>query len=95
MPKSLCPIAQYLTAVLQGVGVVNAGIFYMGLLANPAASWSMGFKSTFDYPELRSLALRMEKWCDLRALPIRTLALQFGLRHDAVSTTTISCRTAV
>ena len=48
--------------MLQGVGLVNAGIFYMGLLAEPGASWNLGFKSTLDYPELKRLALRMEKW---------------------------------
>lgn len=27
-----------------GVGVLNAGVFYMGLLADPEQSWEQGFK---------------------------------------------------
>ena len=36
--------ASWAEAAALGVGVLNAGVFYMGLLADPHASWQMGFK---------------------------------------------------
>jgi hypothetical protein len=38
------------------VGIINAGSFYMGLLADPYQSFEMGFKKTLVVPELISLA---------------------------------------
>jgi D-threo-aldose 1-dehydrogenase len=32
------------------MGVINAGAFYMGLLADPLNSWSLGFKKDLDQP---------------------------------------------
>lgn len=35
------------------IGVINAGAFYMGLLADPKNSWSQGFKKTLEQPGKR------------------------------------------
>lgn len=45
-----------------GYGMLNAGAFYMGLLADPHTSWRLGFKSTLDQPELTALACEMADW---------------------------------
>jgi len=85
------------------IGVLNAGVYYMGLLADPANGWSLGFKKDLlsQYPKLVDLTRRIQSWCEvelpkergIEAIPIRTLALQFSLRHEAVSTSIIGCRT--
>ena len=79
----------------RGAGVINAGCFYMGLLAAPRTSFELGFKATLDVPELRALALRMEAWWEAsHGLPLRVPALQFAARHAAVGTVAVGCRTA-
>jgi len=76
------------------IGILNAGCFYMGLLAEPQTSWSEGFKVTFDKPELMDVALRMESWWEKRDIPLRVAALQFGLRHESVHSVPAGCRFA-
>ena len=44
------PEGSWLDAEKGGAGILNAGTFYMGLLADPEASWSQGFKSQLDQP---------------------------------------------
>jgi aryl-alcohol dehydrogenase-like predicted oxidoreductase len=78
-----------------GAGVINAGCFYMGLLAAPQTSFEEGFKASLDVPQLRALALRMEAWWEAEhGLPLRVPAVQFAARHAAVGTVAIGCRTA-
>ena len=86
------------------VGVLNGGTYYMGLLADPVNGWSLGFKKTLieKYPKLVNLAKRIQNWCEkelpkernISPIPIRSLAIQFSLKHDAVSSTIIGCRSA-
>ena len=64
----------------------------MGLLA-AANSWNMGFKASLKQPSLVKLATRMRAWSDKKSIPLRTLATNFGVSHQAVSTVTIGCRT--
>jgi D-threo-aldose 1-dehydrogenase len=81
-------------AAKHDVGVLNAGAFYMGLLADPRGSWSQGFKKTLRQPELVSLAREMGEWSEAHGVPLRTLALQFAARHPSVSSVPIGCRSA-
>jgi D-threo-aldose 1-dehydrogenase len=81
-------------ATRRGVGILNAGALYMGLLASPASSWSMGFKKSLDKPRLVSLAREMGEWAEARSVPLRALALQFAARHPAVASVPVGCRTA-
>ena len=86
------------------IGILNGGTYYMGLLADPINGWSLGFKKTLieQYPKLVDLARRIQAWCEIelpkvrniQPISIRTLALQFSLRHEAISSTVIGCRAA-
>lgn len=94
----------YAEAQWRDIGVLNAGIYYMGLLADPENAWSTGFRKDFliKYPKIVDLARRIQIWCEkempeergIKPIPIRTLALQYGLRHEAVSSTIVGCRSA-
>lgn len=94
--------ATFAEAQARDIGVMNAGAFYMGLLADPQA-WQEGFRSQVgaDYPKLGDLATRMKAWCESppegspwAAVPLRALALQFAARHEAVATVPVGCRSA-
>jgi D-threo-aldose 1-dehydrogenase len=78
-----------------GAGVINAGCFYMGLLAAPATSFTEGFKKTLQLPQLVDLARRMEAWwAHAYNVPLRVPAVQFAARHTAVATVAVGCRSA-
>ena len=81
-------------AVEKDVGIINAGCYYMGMLAAPSTSFQQGFKATLDVPQLLDLALRMERWWEKHGLPLRVPALHFAARHEAVGTVAIGCRSA-
>jgi D-threo-aldose 1-dehydrogenase len=81
-------------AATKSVGILNAGAFYMGLLADPASSWTHGFKKHLNQPELVNLAREMAVWSEHRGVPLRTLALQFAARHPAVASVPVGCRSA-
>ena len=87
----------YPRAVSQDVGILNAGIFYMGLLGglHPEMSFSMGFKKHLNKHELVHLASDMFDFCEKRGTSLRKAALQFALSaSDAVSTVPVGCRCA-
>ena len=87
----------YPTAQSQDVGIVNAGIFYMGLLGGlrPEVSYSMGFKKDIQKPELVRLATDIYDFCEERGTSIRKAALEFSLtKFPGVSTVPVGCRTA-
>lgn len=92
------------TALEKRAGMINAGVFYMGLVGGlpPAESFSMGFKSSLAVGDLVALATSIYDWCERRqgggqdvphGQPIRQAALEFALDHPAVSTCLIGCRT--
>ena len=95
------PLAE---AQWRDIGVLNGGTYYMGLLADPQNGWSLGFKKSLilRYPKLVDLAKRIQTWCEkdlpkqrgISPIPIRTLALQYSLRHEAISSAIIGCRSA-
>jgi aryl-alcohol dehydrogenase-like predicted oxidoreductase len=74
------------------VGVLVGGVFNSGILAMP------GPGATFDYepapPELLTRARRMQDACAAHGVPLRAAALQFPLRHPAVSATVFGARSA-
>lgn len=67
----------------RGVAVLVAGVFNSGLLADPVR------RTTFNYgpaptPVLRA-ALAMQEACERHGVTLRAAALQFPLRHPAVT----------
>lgn len=67
----------------RGVAVLVAAVFNSGLLADPER------QATFNYSsapaELRARALAMQDACRRHGVELRAAALQFPLRHPAVS----------
>jgi D-threo-aldose 1-dehydrogenase len=65
------------------IAVLVAGVFNSGLLADPVR------RSTFNYgpapTALRRAALAMEAACERHGVTLRAAALQFPLRHPAVT----------
>jgi D-threo-aldose 1-dehydrogenase len=75
-----------------GVGVIAAGVFNSGLLADPRPG------ATYDYaaapPELVARARRLDEVCARHGVPLRAAALQFPLGHPAVRMVLVGARTA-
>lgn len=85
-------------AAEKNAGVMNAGVFYMGMLSGipPMESYGMGFKSGL-VPQMErtlSLAQRQWEWCEAREISLGAVALQWAMQHPAVSTCIMGCRTA-
>lgn len=76
-----------------GVSVIAAGVFNSGLLADPRPG------AKYDYvpaPEpLVARAQRMASTCGEFGVPLGAAALQFPLRHPAVTTVLMGARTRV
>jgi len=77
--------------VRRGTSVVIGGVFNSGLLADPKPG------ATFDYaPAARELverALTVKEVCNAFAIPLPAAAMRFPLRHPAVASVLIGCRT--
>ncbi|GAA4612700.1 aldo/keto reductase [Actinoallomurus liliacearum] len=73
----------------RGTSVVAGGVYNSGLLAGG---------TTYDYapapPELRERAARLERICAEHGVPLRAAALRFPLRHPAVASVLVGCRSA-
>lgn len=76
----------------RGVGVVIAGVFNSGVLADPMA------RPTFDYesasPRVIQRALTIAAACERHGVPIRAAAMQFPFGHPAVTCVLTGARTA-
>jgi D-threo-aldose 1-dehydrogenase len=76
----------------RGVAVLAAGVFNSGILAGP------GDGATYDYapapPGLLARARRMRDICARYSVPLPAAALQFTLRHRAVTAAVIGARSA-
>lgn len=76
----------------RGVGVLVGGVFNSGVLADPAPG------ATYDYapaPEhVRRRALDLAARCADHGVPLAAAALQFPLRHPAVSGVVVGARSA-
>jgi D-threo-aldose 1-dehydrogenase len=77
-------------AAAAGVAVIAAGVFNSGLLADPRPG------ATFDYAPasaaLLARARQLDALCDGFGVPLRAAALQFPLRHPAVTTVVVGAR---
>ena len=73
----------------RGIAVIVGGIFNSGILANG---------ETYDYrPAPKSIRARVEELrraCERHATPLAAAAIQFPLRHPAVTTVLVGCRSA-
>jgi D-threo-aldose 1-dehydrogenase len=74
----------------RGVGVLAGGVFNSGVLADP------GPAATYDYqpaqPDVVERARRIAAVCARHGLPIGAAALQFALRHPAVTAAVVGAR---
>eukprot|EP00912_Choanoflagellata_sp_UC4_P000841 UC4_evm2s517 len=89
----------YPRASKKNVGIINASIFYMGLIGgiSPHESFSMGFKKELLYTnkELVDLATDIYVFCEKRGTSIRKAAIDFSLSHfPGVATVPVGCRTS-
>jgi D-threo-aldose 1-dehydrogenase len=80
------------TALERNVDVIAAGVFNSGILANPIKG------ATFDYvpasDELLAKAVRIREVLDEHQISLASAALQFPLRHPAVKSVLMGCRSA-
>ena len=76
----------------RGVGVVLGGVFNTGVLIDPDAY------PTYDYaPAPRAVlerARRFKAVCDAHGVALGAAALQFVLRHPAITTVLVGARSA-
>jgi D-threo-aldose 1-dehydrogenase len=74
----------------RGTSVVIGGVYNSGLLANPKPG------ATFDYAPadgaLIKRAQALEELCDGYGVPLKAAAVQFPLRHRAVASVLVGCR---
>jgi D-threo-aldose 1-dehydrogenase len=74
----------------RGVGVLAAGVYNSGLLADPRPG------ATYDYapadPSLLARARAIATVCEEYAVPLRAAAVQFPLQHPAVSCVVVGAR---
>jgi len=72
----------------RGIAVVAGGVFNSGVLAGG---------DTFDYeaapPDVLARVARLRETCARHGVPLPAAAVQFPLRHPAVSTALVGCRT--
>lgn len=75
----------------RGVGVMLGGMFNSGVLADPHAG-------TYDYaavpPDVAAEVHRLQMMCEAAGVPLAAAALQFGLRHEAVTSVVVGARSA-
>jgi D-threo-aldose 1-dehydrogenase len=73
----------------RGTSVVVGGAYNSGLLAGG---------TRFDYrpapPEMLARVARLEEICAGHGVPLRAAALRFPLRHPAVASVVVGCRSA-
>jgi D-threo-aldose 1-dehydrogenase len=76
--------------VERGIAVIAGGVFNSGILADPRPG------TTFDYrtapPEMVRHAERLKAVCERHGVELKAAALQFPLRHPAVTSVLTGCR---
>jgi D-threo-aldose 1-dehydrogenase len=72
----------------RGIAVIAGGVFNSGVIAGG---------TTFDYeaapPEIVARVDRLRELCGRHGVPLPAAAVQFPLRHPAVATVLVGCRT--
>lgn len=80
------------TALERNVDIIAAGVFNSGILANPVKG------ATYDYvpasDELLAKAIRIREVLSSHQVSLTSAALQFPLRHPAVKSVLVGCRSA-
>ena len=80
------------TALERNVDIIAAGVFNSGILANPVKG------ATYDYvpasDELLAKAVRIREVLEGHKVSLTSAALQFPLRHPAVKSVLVGCRSA-
>ncbi|WP_314148348.1 aldo/keto reductase [uncultured Leifsonia sp.] len=75
----------------RGVGVIAAGVYNSGILADPVGA------PYFDYreasPELRAKALRLRELCLAAGVELPTVAARYPLRREPVEAVVVGART--
>jgi D-threo-aldose 1-dehydrogenase len=78
------------TAVKKGVSVIAGGVFNSGILTDPKVG------ATFNYevasPEVLARAQNIEKFFTDRGVSLAQAALQYPMRHPAISAILVGCR---
>ena len=79
-------------ALERNVDIIAAGVFNSGILANPVKG------ATYDYvpasDELLAKAVRIREVLEGHQVSLTSAALQFPLRHPAVKSVLVGCRSA-
>lgn len=79
-------------ALSRNVDVIAAGVFNSGILANPVEG------ATYDYvpasKQILSKAIRIKEVLTHHKVSLTSAALQFPLRHPAVKSVLVGCRSA-
>jgi D-threo-aldose 1-dehydrogenase len=79
-------------ALERNVDIIAAGVFNSGILANPVKG------ATYDYvpasDELLTKAVRIREVLEGHKVSLTSAALQFPLRHPAVKSVLVGCRSA-
>ncbi len=77
-------------AITKGVSVIAGGIYNSGILASPKEGATYNYEKAS--PEVLERAVEMEKFFYERGVALAQAALQFPLRHAAISAILVGCR---
>ena len=80
------------TAVERNVDIIAAGVFNSGILANPVKGATYYYVPASE--ELLAKAVRIREVLDGHQVSLTSAALQFPLRHPAVKSVLVGCRSA-
>lgn len=77
-------------AIKKGVSVIAGGVFNSGILANPTKGATYNYETAS--PEILARAAEMKIFFTERGVELAQAALQFPLRHAAISAILVGCR---
>ena len=81
------------TALRKGVSIVSVGVYNSGILANPSAD-SLYFYQPAPTPIIER-ALEFQRTLAEFGVTLQQAAIQFPIRHEAVKSVVVGCRTAL
>ncbi len=76
----------------RGISIIAGGVFNSGILANPRPGARYNYNPA--PPELVHRAEQMKAICDRHGVSLKAAAIQFPLRHPAVASVVVGCRSA-
>ncbi len=74
----------------EGIGVVAAGVYQSGLLADPRPGVTENYHAASSASLAKALALK--EMCESHGVPLRAAAIQFPFRHPAVTCVIVGAR---